>query len=82
MPIYDYSCRACSHTFEALVLGGKSPKACPECQSEELERLMSLPAVRSESTKEKMLRGARARDKAQAKDMAHEQRKYELSHDD
>ena len=81
MPIYDYSCRGCSHTFEALVLGGKSP-TCPECKSQDLERMMSLPAVRSESTKEKMLRGARARDKAQAKDMAHEQRKYELSHDD
>ena len=82
MPLYDYTCHRCSHVFEALVLRDKPPKACPECQSEDIERLMSLPAVRSESTKEKMLRGAKARDKAQAKDMAHEQRKYELSHDD
>ena len=55
MPLYDYTCRKCSHTFEALVLGGRSPKACPECQSEEIERLISFPAVRSESTKETIL---------------------------
>jgi putative FmdB family regulatory protein len=81
MPLYDYSCRNCSHVFEALVLRDKSP-TCPECQSQDLERMMSMPAVRSESTKAKMLRGAKARDHAQAKDIAHEQRKYELSHDD
>jgi putative FmdB family regulatory protein len=81
MPLFDYSCRSCSHTFEALVLRGKPP-ACPECKSEDLERLMSLPAVRSESTKAKTLRGAKVRDAAQAKDRVHEQRKYELSHDD
>jgi putative FmdB family regulatory protein len=81
MPIYDYSCRACSHEFEALVRGSNLP-ACPECQSQDLERKLSFPVVRSESTKERVRTYTQKRDKAQAVDNAHEQRKYELSHDD
>jgi putative FmdB family regulatory protein len=81
MPIYDYSCRACSHEFEALVRGSKVP-ACPECKSQDLERKLSFPVVRSESTRGQVMASVKKRDKAQAKDNAHEQRKYELSHDD
>jgi len=43
---------------------------------------MSMPAVRSEATHDRVMAYARKRDKAQAVDKAHEQRKYELSHDD
>jgi putative FmdB family regulatory protein len=81
MPIYDYSCRACNHEFEALVRGSSVP-ACPECRSEELDRKVSFPVVKSESTKGRIMASAKKRDKLQAIDRAHEQRKYELSHDD
>ena len=81
MPIYDYSCNACGHEFEALVRGSSRP-TCPECKSDELERKMPMPTVRSEATHERVMKFARKRDKAQAIDKAHEQRKYELSHDD
>jgi putative FmdB family regulatory protein len=43
MPLYDYSCRDCDHTFEALILNGEKAE-CPECHSERTERLLSLPA--------------------------------------
>jgi putative FmdB family regulatory protein len=43
MPMYEYACRKCEHTFEALVFDGEAV-ACPECQSSRLERLLSLPA--------------------------------------
>ena len=81
MPIYDFSCKACGHEFEALVRGAKQP-ACPECKSEQLERKLSMPALKTESTHARVMDSARKRDKAQAIDNAHEQRKYELSHDD
>jgi putative FmdB family regulatory protein len=81
MPIYDYSCNSCSHEFEALVRGSSRP-TCPECGSQDLERKLSFPAVRSESTKERVRAAVQRRDAAQAKDNAHEQRKYEASHDD
>jgi putative FmdB family regulatory protein len=40
MPLYDYNCRACGHHFEILVRAGDTP-ACPECKSQDLERLLS-----------------------------------------
>jgi putative FmdB family regulatory protein len=43
MPLYEYACRDCEHTFETLVYDGESVE-CPECQSDRLERLLSVPA--------------------------------------
>jgi len=43
MPIYNYSCRKCEHTFEAFVQPGDKVE-CPECRAADLERLLSLPA--------------------------------------
>lgn len=42
MPMYEYACRKCEHTFETLLFGNESV-ACPECHSDELERLLSVP---------------------------------------
>lgn len=41
MPIYEYKCNECGHTFEYLVLGGSEPERCAECQSGNVCRLMS-----------------------------------------
>jgi putative FmdB family regulatory protein len=43
MPLYEYSCRACEHTFEALVFNGDTVE-CPECHGRKLKRLLSVPA--------------------------------------
>ncbi len=82
MPIYEYACTSCGHQFERLVLRGQEPKACASCGAEGIERKLSLPAIKSDSTHAKAMAAAKRRDTAQAKDNAHEQRKYELSHDD
>jgi putative FmdB family regulatory protein len=81
MPIYEYQCKACGQQFEALVLGGKVP-ACEKCGSADLEKLLSLPYVKSEITKEASMRAARARDKALGTERTQEQLKYERSHND
>ena len=81
MPIYEYACKSCAHRFEALVLRGEAP-ACDACGSLELERLMSLPSVSSESTRALGLKAAQRRDAAQGKDRGNEQVKYERSHAD
>jgi putative FmdB family regulatory protein len=80
MPIFDYKCRACGHTFEALVRGDAQP-VCPSCQAADVEKQLSLPAVKSESTRARAMRAAKKRDKAQATDRMHERLKYEESHD-
>jgi putative FmdB family regulatory protein len=43
MPLYEYACQKCEHTFTELVYDGDAVE-CPECKSRELERLMSVPA--------------------------------------
>jgi putative FmdB family regulatory protein len=43
MPLYEYSCRQCDHSFEALVFDGESAE-CPECHGRRLERRWSVPA--------------------------------------
>jgi putative FmdB family regulatory protein len=49
MPLYEYSCDKCEHTFEALVFDGETVE-CPECSSEKLQRLLSVPAAPQTST--------------------------------
>ena len=80
MPIYEYVCRACGEQFEALVRHGDKP-VCPYCDSARLERLLSVPAVKSEGTHDLAMRAAKKRDSAQAKDRMHERLRYEESHD-
>jgi putative FmdB family regulatory protein len=43
MPLYEYSCRDCEHSFETLVFDSEAVE-CPECHSDQLERLWSVPA--------------------------------------
>jgi putative FmdB family regulatory protein len=43
VPIYEFVCRKCKHTFETLVQDGEETE-CPHCQATQLERLLSLPA--------------------------------------
>ena len=81
MPIYEYVCRTCEHQFEALVRGGKVP-VCASCGAAELDRLVSLPRVQSESTRSLSQRAAQRRDKAQGVARVQEQIRYEKSHND
>ena len=49
MPIYEYACRGCGEQFELLVLKG-TVAACPACQGQDLEQLLSGFSVASEAT--------------------------------
>jgi putative FmdB family regulatory protein len=81
VPIYEYRCQHCHNEFEALVRAGGTP-TCPQCQSDALERLLSVPAIKSESTHGLAMKAAKKRDAAQASINARVQREYELSHND
>lgn len=43
MPIFEYKCLKCQSEFEKLVLGSLSENGiqCPDCKSEDVERLFS-----------------------------------------
>ena len=81
MPIYEYQCSDCHHKFEILVLKGVVP-ACPKCGSGTLERQISLPAIKSESTHGLAMKAAKRRDQKQGSENARAQREYELHHND
>lgn len=47
MPIYEYECEACGHTFEAFQKMADDPlKDCPECKKAALKKLISASAFR------------------------------------
>ena len=81
MPIFDFKCGACAHEFEKLVRSDATP-ACPSCGANEVERQLSLPAVKSETTRGLAMAAAKRRDRAQGRERVNEQRNYELHHDD
>ena len=58
MPIYEYECRGCGHQFELLVLK-TTVAACPECQSQDLEQLLSGFAVSSDAITRARVKAAR-----------------------
>lgn len=81
MPIFEYSCRKCNKKFEELVRGKEKP-ACPKCKSKDLEKLLSLPAMKTETTHGLAMRAARRRDKKQGEQNLRNQAEYEAAHDD
>ena len=45
MPIYEYRCAACGHTFERMQKFSDPPvKKCPECKGK-VEKLLSAPGL-------------------------------------
>jgi putative FmdB family regulatory protein len=47
MPIYEYACKNCNHTLDALQKMSDEPLVdCPECGKPELKRLLSAPRFR------------------------------------
>ncbi len=80
MPIYDFVCQACQNEFEALVRGSIVTR-CPSCGSEKLERQLSMPNMKTESTKAMSMAAAKRRDKKQGDERVYTQREYEKNHD-
>jgi putative FmdB family regulatory protein len=44
MPIFEYLCKSCSHSFEALVYGNQKAE-CPKCHGGKLTQQLSVFAV-------------------------------------
>jgi len=49
MPIYEYVCQECHQEQEQLVRGNITPR-CEVCGSDQLRKLLSVPAAHSPST--------------------------------
>ena len=45
MPIYEYHCPPCDHSFETLIRNTSDVARCPRCGSIDLAKQFSVPAV-------------------------------------
>jgi putative FmdB family regulatory protein len=79
MPIFEYACRGCGHKFDALVRGSEVP-ACPACSSQDLERLLSMFAMSSDSTRSQALKDGRRRGASVKREKDRAQLAYEKEH--
>jgi putative FmdB family regulatory protein len=60
MPIFEYACKACGRRFEFLKLPTTTAApVCPDCQSGDLERLLSAFAVNTPELSKARVKGAR-----------------------
>jgi len=51
MPIYEYQCENCQHTFDTLQKISEDPLVkCPECEKETLKKLISQAGFRLKGT--------------------------------
>lgn len=44
MPLFDFTCDDCGREFETLVSSATDSVECPDCQSSDVSRMLSLPA--------------------------------------
>ena len=49
MPMYEYKCRDCGTTFEKIVPSSTSTVVCRNCESPQVDKLLSVFAVASSS---------------------------------
>jgi len=80
MPIFEYTCRACSRQFELIVRTGDTP-ACPACGGGDLEKMISLFAVDSSSSRSLALNSARKRNAKVTRDKAQADYEYVRNHE-
>jgi putative FmdB family regulatory protein len=50
MPMFEFRCQACGEEFEELLRSPEDEVACPECDSSEVQRKMSVFGFKSGST--------------------------------
>jgi putative FmdB family regulatory protein len=69
MPLLEYQCLDCGERFEALVRNS-IPPACPGCESQHLEQLISTFSVSSEATRQTNLAAIRKKNAPAQRDKA------------
>ncbi|HVB38321.1 MAG TPA: zinc ribbon domain-containing protein [Vicinamibacterales bacterium] len=82
MPLYDFRCRGCGNTFEALVRSQDPEPRCPSCQGRDLEQLLSTFALDTDDRRSAAALDSRKRQVAKRKDAIIADEEYRLHHDD
>ena len=79
MPLFDFTCRQCAVTFEALVRGNE-PVVCRHCGGTALEQLPPTFAPSSDGLRRTNLEGARETAAAQRSERRRDEHRYMQKH--
>ncbi len=52
MPIFEYNCLGCHHSFEQIVLSTRERVRCPKCDSSSVEKQLSVFSSRGGRSEE------------------------------
>jgi len=81
MPIYEYRCRSCGHSFETLIRPPATSRATwPSCQGQDLEQLLSLFAVNYKEKSRAAFKAACKENEKTLKEQRIAQREEEMHH--
>jgi putative FmdB family regulatory protein len=81
MPLYDFHCTTCGREFEALVRVQDPPAKCPDCQSPEIEKLLSGFALHTEERHQAAVRDSRQQQIRANKDKLVAEEEYRKEHE-
>lgn len=81
MPTFDFVCRSCHEEFEVWVRKREDSPNCPSCGAEDVERLLSIPNVHSETSRALSMKAAKRRDDRQQMENMRTRLEYEANHD-
>ena len=79
VPIFDFKCRACSRVFDALVRHNATA-ICPACGGNDLEQLVSRPAVSTEKSRRRTTDIARRTAGQVRREQQHAQAEYQRNY--
>jgi putative FmdB family regulatory protein len=82
MPIFEYKCRGCGHEFETLVRPHLPAPKCPKCDSTDLEKLLSSPALSTDATRQANALKSRQQQVVKRKDAIVAEEEHRIHHDD
>ena len=80
MPLFDFRCKNCGKTFEALVRSGEAP-ACPGCHASDLERQLATFALSTDERRAAAAKQSRRQQIAKRKDALIADEEYRQKHD-
>jgi len=80
VPLFDFTCKTCGHSFEALVRSGETPR-CPACQGSDLQRELATFALSTDERRAAAVKQSRKLQIAKRRDAVIAEEEYRQKHD-
>ena len=78
--MFDFTCKTCGRTFEALVRSGETPR-CPACHGVDLQRELATFALSTDERRAAAVKQSRKQQIAKRRDAVIAEEEYRQKHD-